>query len=275
MNKTQFTGETPWLSWIIGSAVVFYLAAILFIHLPPSKVEAQFAGQPTFSQSFTVNVLSSAPPGLEYVNIQNRGQLGEMVSYSWAVGCVPASGSTATMFLEGSNDGTNWFTLASSEELDSGGPGSAILYSNGYFNQKRLAWPSCANGNTFKGVYIGYGTPLPLTFNADNILAVSAQAFANVFPALYHLVRGFQCYNPNSAVAYVYFNSLPIAGPLIVGVPASGSINYDGPPFLVSNLSTLGAFNDTGHAAAVSTAVPCSLELSGGPFYPLSPPVAP
>jgi hypothetical protein len=179
------------------------------------------------------------------------------------------------MFLEGSNDGTNWFTLASSEELDSGGPGSAILYSNGYFNQKRLAWPSCANGNTFKGVYIGYGTPLPLTFNADNILAVSAQAFANVFPALYHLVRGFQCYNPNSAVAYVYFNSLPIGGPLIVGVPASGSINYAGPPFLVSNLSTLGAFNDTGHAAAVSTAVPCSLELSGGPFYPLSPPVAP
>jgi hypothetical protein len=179
------------------------------------------------------------------------------------------------MFLEGSNDGTNWFALASSQELATAGGGSAVLYSNGYFNQKRLAWPSCANGNTFKGVYIGYGTPLPITFNADNVYPVAAQAFANVFPALYHLVRGFQCYNPNSAVAYVYFNSLPIAGPLIVGVPASGSVNYNGPAFLVSNLSTLGAFNDTGHAAAVSTAVPCSLELSGGPFYPLSPPVAP
>jgi hypothetical protein len=120
---------------------------------------------------------------------------------------------------------------------------------------------------TITGVYTGYGAPFPVNPVASTILYIAAQSFVSLGSVGPYLVSGFQCYNPNASVAYL------IVGPVIVGIAASSTFDYQGPAFLGDGgTTTMGAFTTPAHTSAVSTAVPCTFELSGGPLYPLSPP---
>ena len=235
------------------------------------KVEAQFAGQSTFSLPFSINVPGTVGTR-EYVTIPNRGQVAETVSYAWSAACI-GTGSSQNFVLEGSNDDSNWFVLSSSLEVNSPAS-SGLIYSNGYFTYKRLSFPPCesdAAAETFSGVYTGYGIPLPLNFVAPIVIEAYAQTFANFSPTGFYLISGFQCFNPNGSTAYLIFEHPA----LIIGIAAGATYTYEGPAFTGTGLVTeIGAYTTVTASTPVSTALPCTLELSTGPFYPLSPPIS-
>ena len=154
------------------------------------KVEAQFAGQSTFSLPFSINIAgnSSTP---QYVIIPNRGQVAETISYSWNANCAPPF-TSGNIYLEGSNDDANWFVLTASAGVYSSAS-SAIMYSNGYFTYKRLSFPACGTSalpSIYSGVYSGYGIPLPLNTVTPTIFPVSVQASAALGPVGFYLVSG-------------------------------------------------------------------------------------
>jgi hypothetical protein len=148
------------------------------------------------------------------------------------------------------------------------------MYSNGYFTYKRLSFPACGTSalpSTYSGTYTGYTIPLPLNNVTPTIFPVSVQAAAALGPVGFYLVSGFQCFNPNASVAYlaIGFENL------VVGIPAGQVYNYQGPAFIGNRATTnIGAFTTPALTTPVSTAVPCTVELTSGPFYPLSPPIA-
>jgi hypothetical protein len=267
--RKHFTGSLS-TSLIGVSLALGGILSLLFILLPLTtpKVEAQFAGQTTFSQTFTVGLPGTVGTH-EHVSIPNRGQLSETISYTWNAPCA-TTGNTATFYLEGSNDNANWFALATSVELFATAS-SAVMYSNGYFTYKRLSFPPCENLTgpaTFTGVYTGYGYPLPLNFLAPTILVIAAQAFAPLGPAGFNLVNGFQCSNPNASTAFLFL------GNVMVPLPATSTYSYGGPGFLINRgTSNYGAYTTAGHTVPVATPVDCTIDITGGPFYPLSPPV--
>jgi hypothetical protein len=275
-----YTGGFPFGAFML---LVLILAAITISLLPlskPQKVEAQFAGQSTFSLPFLVNLPGKT--GIqEYVTIPNRGQVAETISYAWSGTCSMVSG-TATFQLEGSNDNTNWFALATSQELDTSTGSSAIMYSNGYFTYKRLSFPPCDNistppGATFTGVYTGYTSPLPLNFVSPNVKLFGARVFSSLhFPAGFFLISGFQCFNPNGSTAYLFIKTsgYGFAGNPVIAIPQGQLYNYEGPAFIgYGGVTQIGAYTDATHTTAVTNDLACTLELSGGPFYPLSPPI--
>jgi hypothetical protein len=265
-----YTGGFPFGAFML---LVLILAAITISLLPwskPQKVEAQFAGQSTFSLPFNINIPgSSSTP--QYTIIPNRGQVAETISYSWDANCAPPF-TSGNIYLEGSNDNANWFVLTASAGVYSS-TGSAVMYSNGYFTYKRLSFPACgtsALASTYSGTYTGYTIPLPLNNVTPTIFPVSVQAAAALGPVGFYLVSGFQCFNPNASTAYLAIGS----DVLIIGIPAGQVYNYQGPAFLGNRASTnIGAYTTPALSTAVSTAVPCTVELTSGPFYPLSPPI--
>ena len=255
------------LGIILGSSLAWWI-----LWMPkPQKVEAQFAGQSTFSLPFSLNIdgHSTAP---QYVIIPNRGQVAETISYSWDAHCSPPF-TSGNIYLEGSNNNANWFVLTASGGLYSS-TGYAVMYSNGYFTYKRLSFPACGTSalpSTYSGTYTGYTIPLPLNNVTPTIFPVSVQAAAALGPVGFYLVSGFQCFNPNASVAYlaIGFENL------VVGIPAGQVYNYQGPAFIRNRPTTnIGAFTTPALTTPVSTAVPCTVELTSGPFYPLSPPIA-
>jgi len=265
MSETRFTGKAGWFPVAVLLAFLLVLAITCKLSVP-EPVQAQFAGQPVFNSSFTIQI-PAAKGSYQYFNVPNRGQLAETVSYTWGAPCVNTGSSSATFALEGSDDNKTWFVLASSVEIDSTAS-SAILYSNGYFNFKRISFPACdlSGPATIIGVYTGYGVQLPINRTSSDVIYLAAQAFVSLGPAGYYLVDGFQCYNPNPTVAYL------VVGPEVIGIGANQTFDYKGSPFLGNGgTSVVGAFTAPGHSTAVSTAVPCTFELNGGPFYPLSP----
>jgi len=244
---------------------ILVLSVSLVLHppkIPVARADNTFAGQPTVSFPFTVNETPSG--GTQYVALPNRGQIGEMISYSWASACTTAANS-ATFILEGSNDNTNWFALATSQELDAT-PGFGIAYSNGYWNFKRLAFPGCTNADTFTGVYVGYGIPLPITQTSETPIYLPIAANAGIGPVGYFLVQGFQCYNAALTRAYLIF------GGLTWSLGPGTEFQYQGSSFLEQGQVTqFGAFTDATGATPVSTPVECTFQLTGGPLYPVSP----
>ncbi len=261
-------GKRDNIGWISVSLLLvgILVLSVSLVLRPPGMpvVEAQtFAGQPTVSFPFTVNEIAAG--GAQYVALPNRGQIGEMISYSWASAC-STSASSATFILEGSNDNTNWFALATSQELDAT-PGFGIVYSNGYWNFKRLAFPGCTNANTFTGVYVGYGVPLPITNTSETPIYATVAANAGIGPVGYFLVNGFQCYNSDiSNRAYLIF------GNLIWSVAPGVEFQYQGSAFLEhGQVTQFGAFTTAAGGTPVSTPVECTFQLTGGPLYPLSP----
>jgi hypothetical protein len=267
MTKERFTGAFSW-SWLLIACIFLFFLALAWWPGPRGTVQAQFAGQPVFNVSFTVNATRTAG-AREYFTIPNRGQLAETITYSLSNVCSTSTGITLIEF-EGSNDNNTWFALASSVALGASA-GSAVMQSNGYFNFKRLSFPACDSGDlavSFTGVYTGYGIALPINQVASETDFILVQAAQALGPGGYYLVQGFQCYNPNPTVAYVN-----VAG-VGVGVPANQEINYQGPAFLGTGLiSTVKAVTTPSGSTPVSTPVPCNFELSAGPFYPFLPSV--
>ena len=270
MSKERFTGDFFWLKALLVLASCFVILIVLatFGSRPP-KVEAQFAGQGTFNFNYAVHFPSTA---YQYVTIQNHGQQSEMVSYTWTGACTPASGSSRTFALEGSNDNITWFDLSSSTEIDVAA-GSAILYSNGYFNYKRLSFPPCTSTIAIGGEYTGYAVPLPLNFTSPDLNFFSLSSATAFGPSGFFLVQALQCSDSALQTAYIVFQGLP-SGQAIFRMPPNGNFNYIGPAFLATGASTVGAFTSASGGSPVSTAIPCTFELTGGPFYPLSPQVS-
>jgi hypothetical protein len=262
-----YTGRFP----VVPSILFFLVLAVVSISLlpwsKPQKVEAQFAGQSTFSLPFSINVPGTVGTR-EYVTIPNRGQTAETISYDWSAVC-SGTGVTQNFYLEGSNDNSRWFVLSSSVPLTST-PSSAVMYSNGYFTYKRISFPPCETDlapATFTGIYTGYGTPLPLNPVATLVEEVSAQVFSNFTPTGLYLIQGFQCFNPNASTAYLIFQNPA----LIIGIAAEATYTYQGPAFTPPELQTnIGAYTTPAATVAVSTALPCTFELSTGPFYPVT-----
>ena len=272
MSSAKYTGNVPWRSLFgIGLAGGLLAGLLTFgshAFVSPPKAEAQFAGQGTFNFNYAVHFPSTA---YQYVPIDNHGQLSEMVSYTWTGACTPSSGSSTTFALEGSNDKITWFDLSSSTEVDAAA-GSAILYSNGYFNFKRLSFPPCTSSITIGGEYTGYSVPLPLNFTSPDLNFFSLTSAVAFGPSGYFLVQAFQCSDSALQTAFIVFQGLP-SGQAVFRMLPNGTFNYIGPGFLANGSSTVGAFTSSTPTTPVSTAIPCTFELTGGPFYPLSPQV--
>lgn len=268
------------------------LVMILAMCSPVKQADAQFAGQTAFQVPFTVTgaagavyipACTTALPTTAVPCIPNRNQLGHTVTLN------RTGSSFCGLFLEGSNDNTNFVTMAASHSstLQVG-----MFYANGYFTYLRLRFqgsPTCVGGGAF-GVYTGYATPLPINpmsessvpTNVGAVQAITAYSGLNTSP---YLIESFQCFNPGGSTAYLQlFKSAtsPTLGTSFVwqmGIAAGSTFTFSGPPILNVNFGTIGpgrlwagASTASGGAAAVGTALTCQFQTNGtGPFYPYAP----
>jgi hypothetical protein len=270
--------------WVVAIAAAGALLAA------PPPAYAQFGGQSTISVAFTYTYNSGSPANyiiktcaagqLSTVSvpcIANVGQVSETVSYLWTSGCTSIASGLGFLELDGSNDGTNWFTLANGQALSTSSNTAGTLYSNGYYLYKRIAIIPCSSSSavTVSGIYTAYAGTIPISLNPTQVAGAQVQNLSQLIKNIpgWSLVTGFQCYNENSATAFLIVTGGGTGSSSFeVGIPSHVSYNYAGAPVLI--LQSLIASSATAWSGGtVSGAIDCTFEVNtNGPFYPANPP---
>ena len=191
-----------------------------------------------------------------------------------------------TVWMDGSNDGVNWATLAAITFFHISLPrfGQQTMTANGWYQLIRLkvnpgSGDSCG---AMTGTYSGWQYPLPLSplganFTSDAVgSAVNLSGLSVDAP---YLVQGVSCYNPNSSVAWLELydhGGTPTLGTdaffFEQAIPATSSFTYSGPNLEGTLMFWIAAVTAHAGATPVSTALNCNVQINyNGPFLPLTP----
>lgn len=241
-----------------------------------TRAQAQFLGF-TAGQIVTKSFSITATNAPQTLALPNFGQVAHSIQYQWQ------SASPCGFVLDGSQDGTNWSTIAAGTSSTSSN--NLYTYANGYFSQERLKInPNSATctGSKLVGVYAGYQMPLPLipVTSTSRIGNIASPVAGNTNYGTPVLLSAFQCFNsdPTNTTYLQLFDSAtsPTLGESVIyemGIAPLSSFSFPAAVFFViSNRLWLGAATAPGGNVAAATPIVCNVQLSfTGPFYPLNP----
>lgn len=258
-----------------SSFVLLLLVIALLTWVPVSKVQAQFAGQPVSTLSFSV------PAGTLISRtfvIPNRGQVAHTIQVVYG----QAVAHCATI-LQASMDNASWFTLLAVPNINATN-NTQVGQANGYFTYLRITTNSNqASGCTVStsGTYTGYAVALPPQPTIYNAPHIDIAASVTLTPAIEYpasqILTGFSCHNPNNSTAYLEImdrNPPPAGlGSFIlyqIGIPAEQTFVYPGPPIYSGSALSAGAATAASGVVAVGVPLVCDFALNiNGPFGPI------